>query len=174
MATFDRSLPTRPVIAALCRDAIVLDAFIEVARNSPPAVTPINREAGFTPKRPPARVQEPRAEATVLSMSVPYQLGGTLTEQQRLIAQAQGLQPHARSMLDRIAIGPGSKVVDFGCGPLGILDLLSERVGSAGVVVGIEREHRFADMALKADGSAWLEKREHLGKQPFPRRGAAN
>ena len=71
-----------------------------------------------------------------MSMSVPYQLGGTLTEQQRLIAQAQGLEPHARSMLDCIAIGPGSKVVDFGCGPLGILNLLSERVGSAGVVVG--------------------------------------
>jgi cyclopropane fatty-acyl-phospholipid synthase-like methyltransferase len=51
------------------------------------------------------------------------ELGGTLTEQQRLIAQAQGLEPRARSMLDHIAIKPGSKALDLGCGPIGILNL---------------------------------------------------
>ena len=80
-------------------------------------------------------------------LSVPYVLGGTLTEQQRLIAQAHGLEPHARAMLERIAIKPGSKAIDFGCGPIGILHLLSERVGSDGVVIGVERERRFAAMA---------------------------
>ena len=80
-------------------------------------------------------------------LSVPYALGGTLTEQQRLIAQAHGLEPHARSMLERIAIKPGSRTIDFGCGPIGILNLLSERVGSDGVIVGVEREPRFAAMA---------------------------
>lgn len=82
-----------------------------------------------------------------MSLSVPYVLGGTPTEQQRLISQAQGLEPHARSMLERIAIRPGSRTVDFGCGPIGILNLLSERVGPDGVVVGVEREPRFAAMA---------------------------
>lgn len=81
------------------------------------------------------------------SLSVPYALGGTLTEQQRLIAQAQGLEPHARSMLDRIDIKRGSAAADFGCGPIGIMNLLSEYVGSEGVVVGIEREPRFAELA---------------------------
>src|SRR5215472_7440205 len=80
-------------------------------------------------------------------LSIPYVLGATLTEQQRLIAQAHGLEPHARSMLEHIAIKPGSKAVDFGCGPIGIMNLLSERVGSDGVVIGIEREPRFAAMA---------------------------
>jgi SAM-dependent methyltransferase len=80
-------------------------------------------------------------------LSVPYVLGGTLTEQQRLIAQARGLEPHARSLLERIAIKPGSRTIDFGCGPIGILNLLSERVGVDGVVVGVEREPRFAAMA---------------------------
>jgi hypothetical protein len=38
------------------------------------------------------------------SLSAPYALGeGTLTEQQRLIAQARSLEPHARWMLDRIS-----------------------------------------------------------------------
>ena len=45
------------------------------------------------------------------SVSVPYALGGTLAEQQRLIAQARGLEPHARWMLDRIAIKPGSRAI---------------------------------------------------------------
>jgi ubiquinone/menaquinone biosynthesis C-methylase UbiE len=81
------------------------------------------------------------------SLSVPYALGGTLTEQQRLIAQARGLEAHARWMLDRITIKSGFWAVDVGCGPIGIMNLLSERVGTDGVVVGVEREPRFVDMA---------------------------
>jgi ubiquinone/menaquinone biosynthesis C-methylase UbiE len=50
-------------------------------------------------------------------------------------------------MLDRIAVKPGDRVVDVGCGPIGIMNLLSERVGPGGVVFGIEREQRFVDMA---------------------------
>jgi len=82
------------------------------------------------------------------SPSAPYALGeGTLTEQERLLAQARSLEPHARWMLDHIAINSGSRAVDFGCGPIGIMNLLSERVGSNGIVIGIEREPRFAAMA---------------------------
>ena len=81
------------------------------------------------------------------SLSVPYVLGGTITEQQRLIIQAQGLEASARSLLDRISVKPGARVVDIGCGPIGILNLLSERVGSEGAVVGVEREPRFVEMA---------------------------
>src|SRR5262249_14811719 len=81
------------------------------------------------------------------SLSVPYVLGGTVTEQQRLISQARGLEIHARSMLDRIPIEPGARAIDVGCGPIGIMNLLSERVGSEGSVVGVEREPRFVEMA---------------------------
>jgi SAM-dependent methyltransferase len=81
------------------------------------------------------------------SFAVPYVLGDTLTEQQRLIVQAQSLEEHARWMLDRIDIRPGFRAVDIGCGPIGITNLLSERVGPDGLVVGVEREPRFFDMA---------------------------
>jgi len=81
------------------------------------------------------------------SQSGRYVLGGTLTEQQRLIAQARGLEAHARWMLDRIPIKPGFRAVDVGCGPIGIMSILSERVGSTGAVVGVEREPRFVAMA---------------------------
>jgi SAM-dependent methyltransferase len=89
------------------------------------------------------------------ALSVPYALGGTLTEQTRLLAQAQGLAPHAKWLLDHISVEPGSRAVDIGCGPIGIMDLLSVRVGPNGKVVGIEREPRFVDMArteLKSRG----------------------
>jgi hypothetical protein len=60
------------------------------------------------------------------SPTVPYVLGGASTERDRLIAQVDGLE----WALDRIALGPGLRVVDFDCGPIGIMNLLSERVGS--------------------------------------------
>ena len=50
-------------------------------------------------------------------------------------------------LLDVIGIEQGWRVADIGCGPIGVLDLLSERVGPTGEVIGIEREARFADMA---------------------------
>ena len=81
------------------------------------------------------------------SLSVPYVLGGTPSERQRLITQARAREAYTRSMLDQIAIKPGDRALDVGCGPIGIMNLLSERVGSDGVVVGVEREPRFVEMA---------------------------
>ena len=71
------------------------------------------------------------------------------TEQQRLIDQAEALEPQASWLLDRLRVEAGWRVADIGCGPVGILDLLSERVGAKGEVVGIEREQRFADLARR-------------------------
>jgi SAM-dependent methyltransferase len=81
------------------------------------------------------------------SQSVAYALGGTLTEQQRLIAQAKGLEVHAKWLLDEIRVASGQRTVDVGCGPIGILNLLSARVGCDGIAIGVEREPRFFDMA---------------------------
>ena len=47
------------------------------------------------------------------SPTVPYVLGGTQTEQQRLAAQAQGLENPTRWMLDQINIKPGIKAAEF-------------------------------------------------------------
>ena len=47
------------------------------------------------------------------SPSVPYVLGGTQTEQQRLAAQAQGLEGPTRWMLDQINIKPGETKLIF-------------------------------------------------------------
>jgi len=81
------------------------------------------------------------------SQSTAYAFGGTLSEQERLVAQAQGIEVHAKWLLDRIGITDGQRAVDVGCGPIGILKLLSDRVGDRGVVIGVERETRFLDAA---------------------------
>jgi len=76
-----------------------------------------------------------------------YPLGGTQTERDRLLAQAKQYEASANWLLDQITIQPGWTAVDIGCGPIGILDLLSQRVGPHGSVVGLEREQRFVEMA---------------------------
>jgi SAM-dependent methyltransferase len=82
-----------------------------------------------------------------LAHSPTYPLGGTQTERDRLLAQAEQYAPTANWLLDQIDIQPGWRAVDIGCGPIGVLDLLSQRVGPTGSVVGLEREPRFVEMA---------------------------
>jgi SAM-dependent methyltransferase len=76
-----------------------------------------------------------------------YPLGGTQTELGRLLTQAEAYEPQANWLLDQIGVQPGWRTVDIGCGPIGILNLLSQRVGPRGLVVGLEREARFVEMA---------------------------
>jgi SAM-dependent methyltransferase len=92
-----------------------------------------------------------------MSEGTEYILGGTLTEQERLIAQAAGLTPEANMLLDAVDVRPGWRAIDFGCGPIGILPLLVERVGVAGKVVGLERESRFVKMARSIMAERGLE-----------------
>ena len=42
-----------------------------------------------------------------------------------------------------------ARVVEIGCGPQGCLDLLAERVGSRGSVVGVERGEDAVDLARR-------------------------
>jgi SAM-dependent methyltransferase len=68
-----------------------------------------------------------------------YFLGYRPAEQRRLQRQAEQLAGEAAWLLDRVGPLEGRRVVELGSGPRGFLDALSERVGSAGTVVGVER-----------------------------------
>ena len=68
-----------------------------------------------------------------------YLLGHSQAEAERLRKQARELEHEARWLLDHLDIKPGARAIDLGCGPQGILDLLSERVGPRGVVTGVEK-----------------------------------
>jgi ubiquinone/menaquinone biosynthesis C-methylase UbiE len=74
-----------------------------------------------------------------------YLLGAREDERQRLLGQGAAVRGHAAALLDRIGIESGWRVADLGCGPLGILDLLGERVGPRGRVVGVERDPRMVE-----------------------------
>ena len=71
-----------------------------------------------------------------------YLLGHSKPEQRRLRMQAEELRQESNSLFDRIGLRSGGRAIDIGCGPQGVLDLLSERVGSTGLVVGIERDDK--------------------------------
>ncbi len=80
-------------------------------------------------------------------MTSEYVLGAGGAEQQRLIRQAHAFRAEAAWLLDQICPEPGWRVVDVGCGPLGILDLLADRVGAHGEIVGVDNEARMIEMA---------------------------
>ena len=67
-----------------------------------------------------------------------YLLGHLSSEQERLQQQAEFLVDEANTLFDQIGVAPGARVVEIGCGPRGCLDLIAERVGPDGVVVGVE------------------------------------
>src|SRR4051794_31805836 len=68
-----------------------------------------------------------------------YFLGYRAAEQQRLKAQALELADESSRLFDGLALAPGARVLEIGCGPQGCLGLLAERVGPSGEVVGVER-----------------------------------
>lgn len=88
--------------------------------------------------------------------SADYVFGGEQNELERLLGQAEDLRPESSWLLDRIGVGRGWRAADVGCGPIGVLDMLSERVGPEGAVVGVEREPRFAAMARAEVGKRGL------------------
>ena len=78
-----------------------------------------------------------------------YSLGHNPSESSRLQRQADELFPQSTALVDRTALGPGGTCIDVGCGPRGILDLLAERVGPEGSVVGVDADPKHVAMAAQ-------------------------
>ncbi|MGH7896018.1 MAG: methyltransferase domain-containing protein, partial [Candidatus Binatia bacterium] len=78
-----------------------------------------------------------------------YLLGRSRAEEERLRKQVEELAGEARWLLDQIEVPEGGRAIDLCCGPQGVLDLLSERVGARGAVVGLERSEQFVASARK-------------------------
>lgn len=67
-----------------------------------------------------------------------YALGSDAEDRERLQRQSAELRATSAALLDRIGLQPGQTAIDLGCGPLGVIDLLSDRVGPEGRVVGLD------------------------------------
>ena len=78
-----------------------------------------------------------------------YALGSSPGESARLQRQAGELAADSAALLDRVGLRPGQTVIDLGCGPRGILDMLAERVSPAGRVVGLDADPAHAAMAAE-------------------------
>jgi ubiquinone/menaquinone biosynthesis C-methylase UbiE len=81
--------------------------------------------------------------------NVVYALGSSQGESARLQRQADELALDSRDLLDRVGLRPGQAVIDLGCGPRGILDLLAERVAPAGRVIGLDADPAHTAMAAE-------------------------
>ncbi|MFO0646097.1 MAG: methyltransferase domain-containing protein [Polyangiales bacterium] len=89
-----------------------------------------------------------------------YVLGTSDAELARLRRQNEALSVETRWLFDRLDLKPGASAVDVGCGPLGVLELLSQRVGSTGRVVGVDINEvmlRSARQLLDASGHERVE-----------------
>ena len=91
--------------------------------------------------------QELPGWSTAAETTAAYTLGAEEPERNRLMVQAEVWAPMAEWLLDQIGVSPGQRVIDIACGPLGIMHLLAERVGSGGEVFGLDREARMITMA---------------------------
>jgi ubiquinone/menaquinone biosynthesis C-methylase UbiE len=76
-----------------------------------------------------------------------YFLGHSLAEQRRLQQQARELATDSSHMFDQLPLLPGARVLEIGCGPQGCLQMLSDRVGPTGSVVGVEMSEEAVSMA---------------------------
>ena len=81
--------------------------------------------------------------------NVVYALGSSPGESARLQCQADELAGDSAALLDRVGLRPGQSVIDLGCGPRGILDMLAERVAPAGRVVGLDADPAHTAMAAE-------------------------
>jgi ubiquinone/menaquinone biosynthesis C-methylase UbiE len=85
-----------------------------------------------------------------------YALGRNPDESTRLRRQSDELRPQTAELLDRIGLGPGQSAIDVGCGPSGILDLLSAAVWPGGHVVGLDADPAHTALASQYVGALGL------------------
>lgn len=74
-----------------------------------------------------------------------YLLGETPAEIRHLVEQAEVYAEEANQLLDLVGVEAGSAAIDVGCGVMGVLHLLAERVGDDGRVAGLDREPRIVE-----------------------------
>jgi SAM-dependent methyltransferase len=98
-----------------------------------------------------------------MAQTDPYFLGHRNAEQERLQIQGRELASEANWLFDQLDLPPvGARVIELGCGPRGCLDLLAERVGPQGRVVGLELSEEAVGLARNFVGERNLDNVEVL------------
>jgi ubiquinone/menaquinone biosynthesis C-methylase UbiE len=97
--------------------------------------------------RPTADKETAMTTTTAPDAAEVYALGSNPAESARLRRQSDELRPQSAELLGRIGLAPGHSAIDLGCGPSGILDLLSAAVFPGGSVVGLDADPAHTTMA---------------------------
>jgi hypothetical protein len=108
-------------------------------------------------------VNKAKKAKVVRSKTDPYLLGRNRHELERLRRQVHELHGESRWLLDRISIRRGAKAIDLGCGPQGIVDLLSEWCTSIRTATIGERSSGIS-LTMSVTGSSlmgWSMKRNY-------------
>ena len=79
---------------------------------------------------------------------------GSDVELERLLLQARCLEGLTQRLIRESGIRPGMRVLDLGAGPGDVAFLVAEAVGSAGSVVGVDREERSVTLARRRAAEA--------------------
>ena len=87
-------------------------------------------------------------------MTQDYPLVNGDKERRRLKMQAAALVPLTERMLAGAGIGPGSRVLELGCGGGDVTRLIAHRVGSAGEVLAMDRDPSQVEAAAECVLSA--------------------
>lgn len=82
-------------------------------------------------------------------MTNTYPLASSDRERRRLKMQAEALVPLTERMLAGAGIGPGSRVLELGCGSGDVTLLIANRVGPTGEVIAMDRDPSQVDAAAE-------------------------
>jgi ubiquinone/menaquinone biosynthesis C-methylase UbiE len=91
--------------------------------------------------------RQPEAADVAVDPNAVYALGQSGIETDRLRRQAEELRPESEMLLDGCGPLADASVIDVGCGPRGVLDLLAERVSPGGRVVGLDADPALVELA---------------------------
>jgi ubiquinone/menaquinone biosynthesis C-methylase UbiE len=77
-----------------------------------------------------------------------YVLARTAEEYERLRAQARVWEAATGRLLDQVALAPGARCLDAGCGPGESMRLMAQRVGRSGHITGVDLDGPLGAQAL--------------------------
>ena len=89
-----------------------------------------------------------------------YVLGTSDHELERLTLQHTVWRAITEQTLDLLQIGPGSRVVDLGCGPGLVVEMLRDRIGATGEVIGVDESSRWIEhVSERVSSAGWTNVR---------------
>jgi SAM-dependent methyltransferase len=97
-----------------------------------------------------------------------YFLGTSDHELDRLALQHEVWRGVTNGFLDALPVGPGSRVLDVGCGPGFLLADLRTRVGEHGTVVGLDESPRWVShVERRIEHEGWSNVHAHRERVPL-------